>query len=96
MSDKERAKKEVIRAVAATEPVKQAKKAVERKLTEQAEILLSDLGIEKKQAERAMALAKMIKDQKISASTNLGKNTKLSGEADFKNKSYQVKLTHEF
>ena len=92
MSDKKRAEKAVVRALASTETAKKAKSGLKKA----ADKKMKELGIPKKQLAKIAAAAKILRDRKVTLKKKLGKNTSISGTADLKNKAYSINLNHSF
>ena len=96
MNDEQKALNTTIRAIASTEPVKKAKKKIENKLMKEAELKLKQLGVSKRDAEIAAAALKIVTDKRISLKKNIGKNTSISGTADWGNNSISLNVNHSF
>jgi hypothetical protein len=94
MSDKKRAI-DALRKIAEAK-VKPYKKKLSKKVEKYAKTKLKDLGVDPKMASKVAALAQIIKTGKIRGKYRIGKNTRLEGEIDAKNKSVKAELKHEF
>lgn len=92
MSDKERARKALMKGLLATDAAKEAS----RGLASAAEVQIKELGLDPEQLKKAAMALELLRSQRISAKRKIGENTHLSGTIDAKNKSAFVNITHEF
>ena len=69
--------------------VKKAGKKVQRKIA-------NFTGLDKKTLGKALAVAEMARSGKLKGSARIGKNTRLKGEIDVKNKSIKAGLDFDF